>query len=168
MSIENKLFQEQKAARVLLENYKDVIGDDDEVRADVVEGETDLFETFELIASEIADEQAYIEAIGDQIRRLESRKHRKAEKVQRLKTAASSALEMAGKKKLETAIATLTVKALPAQLIIKNEAEIPASYWRPKDPALDRMALKKALKEKQQIPGAELSNGGQTLQIKWS
>jgi hypothetical protein len=46
---------------------------------------------------------------------------------------------------------------------------VPAGFWRRGDPKLDKKALLDALKalpKGEHIPGAELSNGGATIQIR--
>ena len=46
------------------------------------------------------------------------------------------------------------------------EALIPAKFWKPQDPKLDRAAVAEALKAGETVPGASLSNGGLSLSIR--
>ena len=49
-----------------------------------------------------------------------------------------------------------------------DETLIPANYWKLQEPKLDRKALLSDLKAEEVIQGLGLSNGGQTIQFKWS
>jgi hypothetical protein len=57
-------------------------------------------------------------------------------------------------------------RELPKAIIL-NEADIPSKFWKAQDPKLDRKAVLDALKAKEAVAGAELSNGGETIQIRW-
>ena len=83
-----------------------------------------------------------------------------------LRTTICAAMEIAGKKRLELAVCTVTAKAVPPKLIINDEADIPSDFWKPSDPKLDKAALLAALKDKKQVPGATLSNGSSTIAIR--
>jgi hypothetical protein len=65
-------------------------------------------------------------------------------------------------------IATLTRKPVPPKVQILDEAAIPSQFWKRADPALDKKAIGDALKAKQDVPGATLSNGGETISLRWS
>ena len=83
-----------------------------------------------------------------------------------IRTAIATAMEAGGIKKVEHAIGTVSLKTVPPKAIITNEADIPARFWRPSDPKLDKRAVLDALKSSEAVPGAELSNGSMTIQIK--
>jgi len=54
-SAAHSLHQEIEAARVLLANIKDILGDDAQARADAVEGETDLRAAIESGMARVAE-----------------------------------------------------------------------------------------------------------------
>jgi hypothetical protein len=64
-------------------------------------------------------------------------------------------------------LCTITRKAVPPKAQITDEAQIPSRFWKRADPTLDKKAILDALKDKEIIPGAVLSNGTETVQVKW-
>jgi Siphovirus Gp157 len=50
--------------------------------------------------------------------------------------------------------------------LILDEAILPAKFWKAQDPKLDKKAVLDALKAKEDVPGASLSNGGETISIR--
>ena len=90
--------------------------------------------------------------------------------------------------KLDATFATVTAKLVPPKLQVVDEALIPSNYFKTPDPVLDNRGLTDALKARRDalkdiegkpdaealraalppIPGAELSNGGMTVQIRLS
>jgi hypothetical protein len=69
-------------------------------------------------------------------------------------------------KTVETPAGTITRKSVPPSVLIVDEAAIPADYWKPSDPKLDKKAVGEALKAGREVPGAMMSNGGETLQVR--
>jgi hypothetical protein len=63
---------------------------------------------------------------------------------------------------------TLSLRAVAVSVIVIDETEIPTKFWKASAPKLDKRAVLEALKAKETVPGASLSNGGQTLALTWS
>lgn len=166
--IENELHQQKRAAKVLLANFNDLASEDPEVTTHMIEGETDLLEAISKVVEEIDTELTHVEALSLQMDRIKRRSDRKKDKIERLKTAISSALELANLSSHETPLAKITIKKVAPKLVVTNEALIPTNYWKTSDPKLDRKTLTADLKDGTAIEGASLSNGGQTIQCKWS
>ena len=61
---------------------------------------------------------------------------------------------------------TAHVRAGSASVIVTDETQIPAEYWRTPAPTVDKAALAKALKDGAQIPGAVLRNSEPGLTIR--
>jgi len=161
------LHRETEAARVLLATYRDILADDEQARADMVEGETSIQEAIRSGLVRLAEIRAMGVGIDDMIDRLKSRRERLAGQQESLREAILLAMEIAGLPKFETDVGTITRKRTPPSVVVVEEAEIPSAYWKPSDPKLDKRALLEALKEGGTIPGAQLSNGGETLQVRW-
>lgn len=163
------LREQNEAARVLLATYEDILGEDEQAKADMVEGETDLHEAIRRGLVRLAEIEALQEGITAFQNRLKARAHRLGEQEKNLRSAILLAMEIASLKRLETDVATVTCKATPPGLVLISEAEIPAQFWRRAEPTLDRRALIAALKEAKEageaIPGATLDNGGLTLMV---
>ncbi|MGE0857439.1 MAG: siphovirus Gp157 family protein [Hyphomicrobiaceae bacterium] len=45
-------------------------------------------------------------------------------------------------------------------------SRIPSEFWKPQPPRLDKKVVLDALKAGAVVPGAELSNGGETLSMR--
>jgi len=58
------------------------------------------------------------------------------------------------------------MKAVPQKLIVTDESQIPTRFFKPQPPKLDRKELLDALKIGETVPGADMSNGGTTIQIR--
>ena len=162
------LHRETQAARTLLAQLADIIGDDAEAAADAVEGETSLNEAIDAAVQRLVDDMAAIHGLNDYITKLTSRKDRLMARMANYRTALAVAMEQAGRKKIEHPAVTLSLRAVAPSATVTDEAAIPSRFWKPSDPKMDKRALLEALKAKELVPGAVLSNGGQTLALKWS
>lgn len=160
------LRDEAEAARILLANIRDIIGDDDAAAHDAIEGETSLIEAIASAVDRIAELEAHENALGDMLRDLATRKERFEMKAAQIRAALCLAMVIADLKKLELPQATISRKATPPKVVIIDETAIPSRFWKPSDPKLDKRAILETLKEKVEVPGAELSNGGETIAIK--
>lgn len=156
------------AARNLLAVYADVLAGDEQAVADTIEGETDLRSAIEVAVDRIASNDSLVSAIKDRVDALTARRKRLEAQTDTLRTAIGVAMEVATIKRLELADGTVTLKATPASALVLDEAAIPAKFWKPQDPKLDKRAVLDALKASEPVPGATLSNGGSTVQIRRS
>jgi hypothetical protein len=166
--VKRDLEREAEAARALLENLGVILADDDsdDVRFNTVAGETALVECIGEAVHRLNEIEALHEGIEDLRDRLTTRLARLDRKSELIRTALASAIEATGLKKIELPAATISLKAVPPSVQVISEADIPPQYWKPQDPKLDRRALLEALRKKQSVPGAALSNGGVTISIR--
>lgn len=155
-----------EAAKVLLANIRDVIGDDDEMIATAVEGETSLVETISAAVDRIAELNSHCEALDVRCKELGERRSRFEDQASRIKAAIHVAMGHGELRKLELPQATLSLRPVPPKAEITDEAAIPSKFWKAQDPKLDKKAVLDALKSKEEIPGASLSNGGETISIR--
>lgn len=166
----HELFREMEAAKVLLAQIADIIGDDEEAKADAVEGQTSLLEAIDLAVQQLVDDMAAIKGLNDYIDRLVNRKERLQDRVANFRAALAVALEQAGKKKIDHPAVTLSLRAVPASVTVTDEAEIPSRFFKvpePPAPKLDKRAVLEELKAKKPVPGCVLSNGGVTLALRF-
>lgn len=163
-----RLYLETEAARNLLATYSDILGDDDVAKCDAVEGETNLSDALMRAVARLSELDALRSGISAKISRLKERDARFEAQRDNLRTAICVAMEVAGMSRLETDVATVSRKKVPPGIVIVNEAEIPSEFWKPADPKLDRKALLDALKDRKQVPGAQLSNGAETIQVRFN
>lgn len=160
------LENETEAACVLLANIRDVVGDDEDAIHDMVEGETRLFDAVDVVLKRLAELETNAKALSNLVESYSNRAARFEDQAQQLRAALGVALGMAGIKKLERPGGTLSLRAVAPKVNITNEAAIPAKFWKPSNPTLNKAAVLEALKEGQAIDGAELSNGGETISIR--
>lgn len=167
-SVVHELDQEIDAAKILRENLRDLIGEDDEALRDTLEGETQLHELIEQVVEFLGQDEERIAGIKEAVAQSNARKARLEKRVEMCRTVILNAMDVGELKKLELPIATVSRRATPAKVIITNEADVPSSFWTPQAPKLDKKLVKAALDSKKAVPGAELSNGGETLSIRRS
>lgn len=161
------LYTQTEAAKTLLANIRDVIGDDEEMTVDAVEGETGLMEAIDAGIERLDTIKVFGDALDAQIKKLSERKARLTKQHDSIKQSILVAMATVDVKTLERPTATLTRTRLARKLVITAEADVPADYWRQPDPVLDKKALLAALKERDDpLPGCELSNGGETLNVR--
>jgi hypothetical protein len=166
----HELYRETEAAKVLLAQIADIIGDDEEAAADAVEGETNLLEAIDLAVQQLVDDMAAIKGLSDYIDRLVNRKERLQDRVASYRTAIASAMEQAGRKNINHPAVTLSLRAVPVSVTVTDEAEVPSRFFRqpePPAPKLDKKAVLEELKAKKHVPGCCLSNGGVALQLRF-
>ncbi len=168
----HELHRETEAVRLLLATFADVVGDDEIAKADMIEGETNLNEAMERVAERLSDLETLCDSLKAREDKLAARRRRLEEQQKNHRTAMLTAMEVAGVKRLELAIATVSRKPIAASAVVTNEADVPAEFWRRGEPKLDKKALLTALKaahdEGRTIPGAQLSNGGETVQLSFN
>lgn len=162
--------KEIAAASALKEQLRGILSaaeTDTVILADMIEGETDLFETMDAMLAQIGEDQSRIEGIEQFVSKLSARKSRIEKRSALMRAMLTNALEIVGERKFERPLATLTLKATSPKLIVTDEALIPAKYFVTSEPSLDRKAVSDDIKNKVTVPGAELDNGGATIQIRF-
>lgn len=161
------LHREAQAVRDLIASLNDILGDDEDFAADVIEGQTNFVEVANVLVGQDSVDKALIAGISAHIKEMTARKARIAARVERRRHALAIAFQTAGVKgALRCPLGTVGLAATPPKVIPTNEALIPDAFWRQPAPELDKKALAAALMAGSQIPGAELSNGGVTIVIR--
>lgn len=108
------------------ETFKDKAEGYAQVRARIM-GEIDMFKAEE-------------KRIAEQRRCLEKR-------VEKLENALDKAMKLTGEKEFNAGTFKFKLRKNPPSVVIDNEADIPFEFWRPKDPEVDKTALKNFLKD---------------------
>jgi hypothetical protein len=139
--------------------------EDDDLCADMIEGETTLHEAALAVYDAILGDEALLEAQAARIKTLQARKARIQDRISTRKAIVERAFVETGAPKIEGPEITLSIRKTPANLIITEEDKIPTEFWKIQDPRLDLPALKKAAKEGE-VPGCTMDNGGVALQAR--
>lgn len=138
--------------------------DDAELFADMIEGETSLAEMVDAVFANIQIDQELLDGIEARENDLAIRKARIKERIGWRKAKIEQAILIYGEK-IERPEATFTLSQRQASVVITDEAHLPSAYWK-MTPEIDRKALRAALAEGKDIPGAVLNNAPQTLTIR--
>lgn len=165
-NIAHRLHEEMKAAELMKEQLLAIAGDDEQLITDMMEGETELRPLILKMAEKIGEDNAMILGIEEWAKKVLARKTRLQERVEGFRAIILSAMQMAAINKLESALGTLSLKTVPGKVIVTDESLIPAEYWEKQDPKLSKKLVGEALKAGTKVPGAEMSNGGITLNIR--
>lgn len=167
MNIQTTTIQREiEAAKVLREQIAVLANGDEDFIRDAIEGETGLLEMVAALVANEGEDKALLSGLDTYQSGLEVRRDRIKKRIELRRTLIASALEIAGRKKLETPSGTAALTAVRPTPIIQDEGEIPSKYWKQGQPTLDRKALSEDLKAGVPVPGATLSNGGQTVTIR--
>ena len=159
--------KEAKAVAALKESLRQMgHGDDDELLLDSIEGETSLLDLVDRLLVQIAEDEGLAEGARTAAAAIENRADRFDKRAEAARALIEQMLFVAELEKVERPTATLSLVRRPAKVEIAEESEIPAEFWRPGDPRLDRKALLAALKEGRAVPGAALSNCAPSLTIR--
>lgn len=140
--------------------------DDAEAIRDTIEGETNLHEAIAAVMAEIREDEMMATGIGVMIESLETRKKRLSDRIVFRRAAIERAMLIGEISSLTLPDATISLKRVPPKLEITDEARIPAKFWKPQDPKLDKAALKEALEDGEDVSGASLGNGGISLSVR--
>lgn len=163
-----RLQQETALALEIVAQTRCLVGDDEEMIETAIEGETDLREAIARAVARLSDLEALMSGCNELMQDLKKRFDRFADQHDRLRQMLAVALEATGAQRMELPQATLSLKRLPGKVTVTDEASLPMRFWKQAEPKLDRRALLDAMKDGELIPGATLSNGGSTIQVKFS
>jgi len=149
----------------LLASYPE-LADDEELRADMLEGETDLHNVLTRIVKTRQFAKANADAIKAMMADLDERKARYERKVEAMNSLAQRLIEHAELRKVELPIATISLRNVPPSVVIDDEDALPETCFETKR-VLSRTLIKTALQEGD-VPGAHMSNGstGLTVRVK--
>ena len=161
------LERERRAAEALRDTLSKLPDMDEDTTRDMIEGETDLHGAIAGVVDMLTDTEIGIAGLKAHIEVMQARLARCTRRADFLRSAVEQAMVIGEvKTPLELPTGTLSLSRRAPGLIITDEARIPSEFWKPQDPALDKKALKDALKDKKDIPGATLGNGGISLTIR--
>lgn len=100
--------------------------------------------------------QGEVEVIKTEMERLKSRKDTTENGIDRMKSALLGFLQASGQNKVKTALFSVTMATTQA-VNITDESKIPHAFLVEQAPKIDKIGIKKALKEGENVSGAELT-----------
>jgi hypothetical protein len=130
---------------------------DEETLADTLEGLTDLREMLAELIRSALDDEALIKGLSTRLSDLKARLERLESRAKRKRQLALRVMSDAVIPKLAVADFTASLKQAPPAVEVLAEDRIPAVYWKPQPPKLDRQGILAALKLGTMIEGAALT-----------
>ena len=130
---------------------------DAETLADTLEGITDLREVLAEVLRSALDDETLAAALSARLSDMKARLERLETRAKRKRQLVLQAMSEGDIAKLLEADFSASLRQGPATLDIVAEDQIPAAYWKPQPPKLDRQGLLSALKAGTPIDGAALA-----------
>jgi hypothetical protein len=156
--------QLRRDIEALIRDYPD-LGEDEILRADMLDGETDMRSVLTMLFNSVDDNKTMIEAITARLQQLSERRARFGRRVDFLRELMLKILQAADLKKIELAEATLSQRAVPPQIVGEIDVEqLPDDLVRIKREP-DRTAIRAALLQRREVPGLALSNSPPSLLV---
>lgn len=141
------------------------LAEDEELFKDTLEGNTNFIEVMDRLLSEMKDNETLAEATSTRIGKLRERQTRLVHRAQFYRALIQRLMERTGMKTVALPEAKISVVNSPDKVIITDEDAIPEKLFRvTKEP--NKAAIKAAIKNGEDVPGASLSNGGTTIQVR--
>ena len=129
---------------------------DDETLADTLEGATSFSDLIaEALRSALVDE-AMVTALRGRIDALRERAERLKTRATAKREACARAMEACEIRKIAVEDMTVSLKTRWQQVLVEDLETIPAEFWRPAEPVLDRSRLADALRKGEAVTGARL------------
>ena len=141
------------------------LAEDETLRADTLEGATEINGILGKLVQEREAAYAMAEGVKVPVDDLRQRKAR----LERLGDGYGKAIERimnaAGLPKAVLPNATLSISNAPPSIVVSDEGQVPEQFWRVKR-EIDKPAINAAAKAGEEIPGVTVSNGGTRLTVR--
>lgn len=128
----------------------------------------DMADKFENCCKYITNENADIEAMKAEEKRIAERRKAKENAIERLKNVMQMALNKAGEKKLPCGTFTVSLQSNPASVVMDEPyiENIPEKYLKALDPAIDKAKIKEDLKNGVDLEGIAHLERSESLRIR--
>ena len=163
-NLQLKRMELEREIELLLEQFPQ-LKDDQDLLADMLEGQTDFNEVIASLAKDIKMAKANAAGIKELTKELKERQARFEAKEEFCRSLILKLMEAAGVRKLTLPVATVNITNVSPSVVIVDESAIPDVFMRiKKEP--NKTAIKAALETGQAISGAVMSNGSTTVSIR--
>lgn len=155
-----------RAIDAMLKAYPE-LSEDDVVRLDTLDGETDLKEVVSRILQAAGEVSAHVDGLNRYIEQVEQRRDRKKASVSAMRSLVLRLMATAKLDKLPLAEGTVSVRPGSKSVSITDLDAIPQGYFRvvtEKRP--DKEAIRKSIEAGEFIPGAAIVVGENTLTVR--
>ena len=141
------------------------LADDETLRADVLEGETNFHAVLTRIVNSERDADSLAKAVAGRISDLQARKSRAERRKDAMRGLMFRLLKAAGVPRVTLAEATISIGRKAASVEIFDEALLPKVYVRVST-SPDKAAIKEALQAGADVPGAKMGEAGEQLSVR--
>ena len=141
------------------------LAEDEELRADTIEGETDAYRVLGKIVAIERDANSMALAIGERTKELAARKERYTRRKDAMRALLLRLMKAADLNKVSLPEATVSVSKGRAGVEIVDESLLPDNVVKLKREP-DKTAIKAALDAGEDVPGAVLREGQPTLTVR--
>lgn len=142
------------------------LAEDAHALADTLDGVSDATEVVATLIRGSREDAAFVKALGGLIDEMAERKERYAARADRRRETAMRFMERLERRKVEFPDFTASVVAGRRSVIVADPAAVPDDLCRIKREP-DKTAIREAIEEGKKVPGAFLSNGGETLSVRF-
>lgn len=154
------------AAMSLLASMSDD-AEDEILKLDMLEGETDALEIVRHLVRVALDAQSMAAAAKARIDDLEARRDRFEIRANSARETVQAMLEALDIRKLQEPDFTVSLRPTPPKVLVPEPDKLPDEFWRvTTSRTVDKPLVMAALNSKRDVPGATLSNGGVSLQVR--
>ena len=143
--------------------YRDI---DEETLNDTLEGISDLPELIKAVVRSSLEDEVLVGALKQRVEDMQARLSRLKDRFDRKRELASWAMTSADIGKIQTEDFTLSLRQGPPRLEVTDQEKIPAEFFLPQPPRLDRSGLITVLKRGDVIPGSILINGEMHIAVR--
>ena len=141
------------------------LGEDEALRADTLEGATDINDILSKLVRERSAAYAMAEGVKVPVEDLRQRKARLERRGDGYGEAIEKVMAAAALSKVTLPDATISVSQAAPSVVVADESAIPERFIRTKR-EIDKAAINAAVKAGEEIPGVTVSNGGSRLTIR--
>ncbi len=146
----------------VVRNMRDHFDDDEQLRLDTLEGETDLFELARKLLDDIEADEGDKSALAEQMDARKARRDRCDARIKARREALAALMECAGLDKLPLAEATLSLRTMQPKLVVVDADALPDDLC-----TFTRKPNLTAIRDAEApVPGTALDNGGVSLTIR--
>jgi hypothetical protein len=139
---------------------------DEETLADTLEGVSQLPDLITQIVRSGLEDELLVDALKQRIEEMQARLTRLKERHDKKRTIAAWAMSQAEIPRIQAPDFSLSLRPGSQRLDIYDEARLPAQYFVPQPPRLDRAGLSAVLKGGETVEGAVLVQGEPTIQVR--
>lgn len=141
------------------------LAEDDELRADMLEGETDLHSVLSRLVNIERDADSMAKAIAERVRDLGARKARSEKRKDAMRALMLRIMKAAGTTRAQLPEATVSISKGRDSVDITDDKKLPRwAYEVVRKP--DKKAIMERLAANKNVPGAALVTGGDTVSVR--